>query len=81
MSAKEERDFDRRRLYELIKEIEPAKNEHIAREAIEIASKWLLKAERQAEQIRNLEDQQVTGKLNSEWLNGFIFGAYMRGME
>lgn len=30
---------------------------------------------------RVLEEQQVAGKLNSEWLNGFIFGAYMRGTE
>ena len=64
MSQKEARDFDRKRIAELILAIEPAKNEHIAREAVDIANKWLIKAENQAAQIENLEKraQRMRGK-------------------
>lgn len=64
MSQKEAREFDRKRIAELILAIEPAKNEHIAREAVDIASKWLIKAENQAAQIENLEKraQRMRGK-------------------
>lgn len=66
MSQKEARNFDRKRIAELILAIEPAKNEHIAREAVDIASKWLIKAENQAAQIENLEKRAQ--RTRGEWI-------------
>ena len=48
MSEKLKRQKARERLMELLKEVEPAKNEEIAREAIRIACQWVDKAENQA---------------------------------
>lgn len=64
MSEKEAREFDRKRLVELYNTIDPSRNEHIAREAVTIANKWLTKAENQAVQIKNLENraQRMRGK-------------------
>lgn len=55
MSEAEKRRKDREGLHELLKAIEPARNENIARQAIDIAWYWLNKAESQAMQIKNLE--------------------------
>ena len=55
MSEKQKRDKDRERINELLGMIEPARNEHIAREALEIAAKWLGKAERQAKTLVELQ--------------------------
>lgn len=55
MSEAEKRRKDRQELHELLREIEPAKNEDIARRAISIADYWLIKAENQAKHIKDLE--------------------------
>lgn len=55
MSEAEKRRKDRHELEELMKAIEPAKNEGIARRAIEIACYWLNKAENQAKHINDIE--------------------------
>lgn len=55
MSQSEKRKKDREELEELMKAIEPAKNEDIARRAVGIAWYWLNKAESQATQIQSLE--------------------------
>ena len=55
MSEAEKRRKDREELHELLRAIEPAKNEDIARRAIELADYYLIKADNQAKQIRNLE--------------------------
>lgn len=55
MSEAEKRRKDRQELEELMKAIEPAKNEDIARRAISIADYWLIKAENQAKHIQDLE--------------------------
>lgn len=56
MSEKQKRDKDRERINELLGMLEPARNEHIAREALEIAAKWLGKAERQAKTLVELQN-------------------------
>lgn len=55
MSEKQRRDKDKERLRELYSAIEPARNDDIAREAVAIAHRWLIKAENQSKQINNLE--------------------------
>lgn len=55
MSQAEKRRKDREELQELLKAIEPARNENIARRAIDIAWYWLNKADNQAKHIIDLE--------------------------
>lgn len=55
MSEAEKRRKDRQELHEMFREIEPAKNEDIARRAISIADYYLVKVENQARHIQDLE--------------------------
>lgn len=55
MSTKQKRLKDRQLLLELWDSIEPAKNEEIARKAIDIAHQYLIMAEKQADHISALE--------------------------
>ena len=55
MSEAEKRMKDRQELHDMLRLIEPAKNEDIARRAIGIADYWLIKAENQAKHINDLE--------------------------
>ena len=55
MSEAEKRRKDRQELHDMLRLIEPAKNEDIARRAIGIADYWLLKSENQAKHIQDLE--------------------------
>lgn len=55
MSEAEKRRKDCEELYELLRAIEPAKNEDIARRAIELADYYLIKADNQAKHIQDLE--------------------------
>ena len=55
MSEAEKRRKDRQELHDMLRLIEPAKNEDIARRAIGIADYWLIKAENQAKHIQDLE--------------------------
>ena len=57
MSEAEKRRKDRAELEELLKAVEPARNEAIARRAIEIACYWLNKADNQAKHIIDLEER------------------------
>ena len=57
MSQTEKRMKDRQELAELLSAVEPAKNEDIARRAIEIACYWLNKADNQAKHIIDLEER------------------------
>ena len=55
MSEAEKRRKDREELHDMLRLIEPAKNEDIARRAISIADYYLIKAENQAKHIQDLE--------------------------
>lgn len=79
MSERKTREFDRERLNELCRAIEPAKNEHIAREAVTIAIRWLAKAENQAMQIRNLED--CMQRTRGTWIGGELGRCSICGHE
>lgn len=67
MSEKQKRDKDRERINELLGMIEPARNEHIAREALEIATKWLGKAERQAKTLVELQKVRPVRCKDCKW--------------
>lgn len=55
MNSQNIRDDDRQKLIELAAEIEPAKNESIAKEALGLAHYYLEKSENQAKYIKQLE--------------------------
>ena len=55
MNSQNIRDADRQKLIELAAEIEPAKNESIAKEALCLAHYYLEKSENQAKYIKQLE--------------------------
>lgn len=55
MNRQNMRDADRQKLIELAAEIEPAKNESIAKEALGLAHYYLEKSENQAKYIKQLE--------------------------
>lgn len=55
MNSQNIRDADRQKLIELAAEIEPAKNESIAKEALGLAHYYLEKSENQAKYIKQLE--------------------------
>lgn len=55
MNIQNIRDADRQKLIELAAEIEPAKNESIAKEALGLAHYYLEKSENQAKYIKQLE--------------------------
>ena len=57
MRNKTMRERDRKELADLAEQIQPQPNEEIARRAIQIAQRWLNKAERQTKQIRQLEER------------------------
>lgn len=78
MSEADKRKKDRDELDELYKSIEHNRNEDIALRAIKIARYWLVKAENQAAQIKNLENRNKTtasdylfrDMAGKEWLCG-----------
>lgn len=57
MSSKSAREKDYEELEKLMHQIEPAKNEEIARQAVNIAHRWLMKADNQAKQLNALQNQ------------------------
>lgn len=68
MSKAEKRKRDRAELDELYRKVEHARNEEIALRAISIAEYWLNKAEKQAMQIRHLEERNKRVDMRGEWI-------------
>ena len=69
------RDDDRQKLIELAAEIEPAKNESIAKEALGLAHYYLEKSENQAKYIKqlervNAEQRQILYEAKYGWSEG-----------
>lgn len=75
MNSQNIRDADRQKFIELAAEIEPAKNESIAKEALGIAHYYLEKSENQAKYIKqlervNAEQRQILYEAKYGWSEG-----------
>ena len=67
MSSKQKRLKDRQLLLEMWDAIEPAKNEEIARKAIDVAHQYLIVAENQANHISALEKRN--SRMQGHWID------------